>query len=139
MVEPVELLRAEQITEQPISTTEEQPTPTAEQPSTTNQPPQLNSKELPSMPPPTSQDEGYGHGVSTDSMIVTPCVPMLGERSTNVGTKEVTTPNEALAQQTEFDQTAHLDDKLLFWKRAAMMIVSAIVPIEKDFMDLELE
>ena len=74
-----EPLRVEQIIEQPISTVEEQPTRIVEQPSTTSQPPQLDSKELPSMPLPTSQDEGYGHGVSIDSMIVTPRVLMLGE------------------------------------------------------------
>ena len=33
-------------------------------------------KDLSSMPP-TSQDEGYGHGVSVDSIIVTPLVPTL--------------------------------------------------------------
>ena len=56
-----------------------------------------------------------------------------------MGTKEVTTPNEAPAQQTEFDQTARLDDKLLFLKQAVMMTVSAAVSVEKDFMDLALE
>ena len=56
-----------------------------------------------------------------------------------MGTEEVTRPNEAPAQQTEFDQTARLDDKLLFLKRAAMMTVSAAVSIEKDFMNLALE
>ena len=29
--------------------------------------------------PPTSQNVGYGHGVSIDSMIITPRVPTLGE------------------------------------------------------------
>ena len=33
-----------------------------------------------------SQDEGYGHGITLDSMIVTPCVPSLVEDSTDVGT-----------------------------------------------------
>ena len=33
-------------------------------------------EDLPSTPP-TSQDEGYGHGVSVNSMIVTPRVPTL--------------------------------------------------------------
>ena len=56
-----------------------------------------------------------------------------------MGTEEVTTPNEALAQSTEFDQTARLDDKLLFLKRATMITISAMVSIEKDFMDLALE
>ena len=30
--------------------------------------------------PPTSQDEGYVHGVSIDSMIVTPRIPTLVEQ-----------------------------------------------------------
>ena len=38
----------------------------------------LPTKDLPSMPP-TSQDEGHGHGVSINFMIVTPRVPTLGE------------------------------------------------------------
>ena len=36
--------------------------------------------------PLASQDEGYGHGVSIDSMIITPSVPILGEQLPNVGT-----------------------------------------------------
>ena len=56
-----------------------------------------------------------------------------------MGTEEATMPNEAPAQQTEFDQTDRLDDKQLVLKRAAMMTVSAAVSIEKDFMDLTLE
>ena len=36
------------------------------------------TEDLQSMPP-VSQDEGYGHGISIDSMIVTPLVPILGE------------------------------------------------------------
>ena len=42
-------------------------------------------EDLPSTPS-TFQDEGYGHGVSIDSMIVTPRVPTLGEQLPNVGT-----------------------------------------------------
>ena len=113
-----------------------QPTSTPEQPSTTNQP---LSEEFLSIPPLASQDEGYAHGVNIDSMIVTPCVPMLGEPSTNMGIEETTKPNEAPAQQADFDQTTHFNDNLLFLKQAAMMIVSIAVSIEKDFMDLALE
>ena len=42
-------------------------------------------EDLPSTPR-ISQDEGYGHGVSIDSMIVTPHVSMLGEQVPNIGT-----------------------------------------------------
>ena len=45
--------------------------------------------------PPPSEDEGYGHGVTLDSMIVTPRVPTLVEESINVGTDdEAETPEE---------------------------------------------
>ena len=37
--------------------------------------------------PPPFEDEGYGHGVTLDSMIVTPRVPILVEESTNVRTE----------------------------------------------------
>ena len=50
-------------------------------------------KDLPSMPP-TFQDEGYGHGVSIDSMITTPRVPILGEQLPNVGTNIDAEPPE---------------------------------------------
>ena len=42
-------------------------------------------KDLPSTPP-MSEDEDYGHGVSIDSMIVTPRVLTLVDKSPNVGT-----------------------------------------------------
>ena len=42
-----------------------------------------------------SQDEGYGHGITLDSMIVTPRVPTLVEESTNIRTEgESETPEE---------------------------------------------
>ena len=52
-------------------------------------------EDLPSTPP-TSQDEGYGHGVSIDSMIVIPYVPILGEQLPNVGTSIDTELQETL-------------------------------------------
>ena len=44
-------------------------------------------EDLPSTPP-ASQDEGYGHGISIDSMIVTPRVLILGESIPNIGTNK---------------------------------------------------
>ena len=43
------------------------------------------TEDLPSTPQ-ISQDEGYDHGVSIDSMIITPRVPTLSEQAPNIGT-----------------------------------------------------
>ena len=43
---------------------------------------------------PISQDEGYVHGVSINSMIVTPRVPILSEQLSNVGTSMDAEPEE---------------------------------------------
>ena len=37
---------------------------------------------------PSAQDEGYGHRISIDSMIITPHVPLLGESLPNIGTNK---------------------------------------------------
>ena len=79
--------------------------------------------------PPTSQDEGYGHGVSIDSMIVTPCVPTLGEQLSNVGTS-------IDAELLEIPQS---DNKFNLLKRAITMVVSTTSSIEKEFEDQALE
>ena len=85
------------------------------------------TEDLPSTPP-TSQDEGYGHRVSIDSMIVTPRVQTLGEQSPNVGTSTDAEPQEILQS-----------NKFKFLKRAVTMMVSTTSSIEKDFDDLTLE
>ena len=68
----------------------------------------LNTSSLP------SQDEGYGHGITLDSMIATPRVSILIEDSTDVGTeKEIETLEET---PQEFDANAPLRDKVGFLK-----------------------
>ena len=85
-------------------------------------------KDLPSTPP-TSQDKGYGDGVTIDSMIVTPHVPTLGEQFPNVGTSIDAEPQEILLSNNKFD--------LLKW--AVTMVVSTTSSIEKEFEDQVLE
>ena len=87
-----------------------------------------HTEDLPSMPP-TSQDEGYGHVVNIDSMIVTSRVPTLGDQSPNVGTSTDAEPQEILQRNNKFN--------LLKW--AVTMMVSTTSSIEKDFEDLALE
>ena len=100
------------------TTKPEEPSPVAAQPfvteqqprpSTFEQPPHLASEELPSTQPPSSQDEGYGHGVSIDSMIANPRVPTFGEPLANVGTKQATTLNKASVQPEPFAQQTQLE------------------------------
>ena len=79
-------------------------------------------EDLPSIPSPASQDEGYGHGVSIDFMIITPRVPILGEQLPNVGTNTDTEP-------PEIPQSSNA----LYLLRHAMM------NIEKNFEDQALE
>ena len=79
--------------------------------------------------PQTSQDEGYDYGVSIDSMIVTPCVPKLGEQSPNVGT----------STDVERQETLQSNNKFNFLKQAITMMISMTSSIEKDFDDMKLE
>ena len=79
-------------------------------------------------------------------MIITPCVPTLGEPSADVGTKQATptevhVQNEPSSQQTQpenpdyktvFDQSSHVADKFLYLRWAAEAI-------EKNFANLALE
>lgn len=79
-------------------------------------PPLLPSNECPTPPLPTS-DEGYGYGVSLDSMIVTPCVPILIEDTTNVGiSEEPKGNNEESMPPMGFDPSA-----LFRWARAYLI------------------
>ena len=74
-----------------------------------------------------SQDEGYGHGVSIDSMIVTPYVPILGEQLPNVGTSADVNPEE--------DPRS----KVNLLKQVASMVVATTFSIGQDFEDQRLE
>ena len=78
-------------------------------------------EDLPSTPP-ASQDEGYGHGISIDSMIVTPRVPILGEPLLNVGTNT----------KAELSRVHQSSNALELLKRAVMNI-------EKELEDQSLE
>ena len=65
-------------------------------------------------PPHPSEDEGYGHRISLDSMIVTPRVPTLVEESTDVGTKgEPETLEETLEG---FATNSSTSEKVAFMK-----------------------
>ena len=89
--------------------------------------------------PLTSQDEGYSHGVSIDSMIVTPSVSTLGEQSPNVGRSTNTEPQKMPIPWTESIQIPQSNKKFKFLKRAVTMMASTTSSIEKDFKDLMLE
>ena len=84
------------------------------------------TEDLPSTPR-ISQDEGYGHGVSIDSMIVTSHVPILGEQLPNVGTS-------ADADSEEIPQ-----NKINLLKQAASMVVAIAFSIGQDLEDQRLE
>ena len=83
-------------------------------------------KDLPSTPR-ISQDEGYGHEVSIDSMIVAPRVPILGEQAPNVGTSTDADPNEVY------------QNKIDVLKHAMSMVVSTTFNIGQDLEDERLE
>ena len=119
----------EQITEQiikPITT--EQDIPSLPEPAylSPTEPIIPFTEDLPSMPR-ISQNEGYGHGVSIDSMIVTPRDPILGEQLPNVGTSTDVDPNEV-----------H-QDKMDVLKHAASMVVAMTFSIGQDLEDQRLE
>ena len=86
------------------------------------------TKDLPSTPL-TSQDEGYDHGVSIDSMIVAPYVPTLGEQLPNVGISTDVEPQEIPQTNNKFD----------LLKQAVTMVVSMASSIEKELEDQALE
>ena len=76
--------------------------------------------------PLVSQDEGYVHRVSIDSMIINPRVPILGEQLPNVGTS-------ADADSEEIPQ-----NKINLLKQAASMVVAMTFSIGQDFEDQRL-
>ena len=81
-------------------------------------------------PPPPAKDEGYGHGVTIDSMIVAPCVPTLVEESTNVGTKD---EGKTLEETTrEFATTSSTLGKTSFMKQYAMTLIYIAEAFEKE-------
>ena len=71
---------------------------------------------------PASQDEGYGHGISIDFMIVTPCVPILGEPLPNIGTSKEAEPSKVSQSNNALDLLRH-----------------AVMTIEKELEDQALE
>ena len=74
-----------------------------------------------------SQDEGYGHGVSIDSMIITLYIPILVEQLPNVGTSADADPEEGC------------QSKVNLLKQAASMVVAMTFSIGQDFEDQRLE
>ena len=87
---PVAAEKDSLIVEPHTSTLPKQAKSTSTEQDTLTMPP---TKDFPSTPL-TSQDEGYCHGVSIDSMIVTSCVLTLGEQSLNMGTSTDVEPQE---------------------------------------------
>ena len=79
------------------------------------------TEEFPSTPP-AFQDEGYGHGISIDSMIVTPRVPILGEPLPNVGA-------HIEAERTKNPQSSNALD----------LLRRAVMTIEKELKDQAIE
>ena len=77
-------------------------------------------------PPPPSKDEGYGHGITLDSMIVTPRVPTLVEDSTDVGTEgEPDTPEG-------FAANSSMSEKGAFMKQSAVTLIYIVDAIKKE-------
>ena len=79
--------------------------------------------------PPAFQDEGYGHGVSIDSMIVTSCVPTLGEQLPNVGISIDAKPQEIPQNNNKLD----------LLRQVVTMVVSMASSIEKELEDQALK
>ena len=77
-----------------------------------------------------SQDEGYGHGITLDSMIVTPRVPTLVEESTNIGTEGECETSEEIA--VEFVANSSTSEKAAFMKQAAVTLIYVANAIEKE-------
>ena len=77
--------------------------------------------------PLVSQDEGYVHRVSIDSMIINPRVPILGEQLPNVGTSADVNPGEGY------------QSKISLLKQAASMVAATTFSIGQDLEDQRLE
>ena len=81
-------------------------------------------------PPPPFEDEGYSHGVTLDSMIMTPRVPTLVEEPINVGIEdEIETPEETLK---EFASSSSTLEKTSFMKQAGMTLIYVANALEKE-------
>ena len=78
-------------------------------------------EDLPSTPP-ASQDKGYGHGISIDSMIITPRVLILGESIPNIGTNKEVKSSKVPQSSNALDALKHV-----------------VMTIEKELEDQALE
>ena len=81
------------------------------------------------------QDEGYGCGITLDSMIVTPRVPTLVKDATDVGTKG---ENEAPEETTqEFVASSSISEKVGFMKQSGVTLIYVAEAIEKEHATLK--
>ena len=81
-------------------------------------------------PPPPFEDEGYSHGVTLDSTIMTPRVPTLVEEPINIGTEnEGETPEESVE---EFAATSSTIEKTAFMKQTGMTLIYVANALEKE-------
>ena len=91
-------------------------------------------------PPPPSKDKGYGHGVTLDSMIVTPRVPTLVEESINVGTEEETETSTETSK--EFAATTPFSNKISYLNQFTVTkihVVAVAAAMEKEFQNIKQE
>ena len=70
-------------------------------------------------------------------MIVTPCVPILVEDSTNVGTEEETETSTETPE--EFAATAPFKDKISYLNQSTITTIHIIVAMEKEFQNIKQE
>ena len=69
-------------------------------------------------------------------MIVTPCIPILGENSTNVGTDKAAALLKTPASQMEFNPIAPLSEKINLLKQAVIMSALVAVAVDGAFLKL---
>ena len=81
-------------------------------------------------PPPSSKDEGYGRGVTLDSIIMIPRVPTLVQESINVGIKDEAETLEETVE--EFAATSSTIEKTAFMKQAGMTLIYVANALEKE-------
>ena len=69
-------------------------------------------------------------------MIVTPCIPILGENSTNAGTYKAAALLETPTSQMKFNPIAPLSEKINLLKQVVIMSTLVAAAVDGAFLKL---
>ena len=121
IAKPSEPSRVEKATTNAEQTVSAEPPLVIEQPVATQNTPPPSSEGPQNASPLPYEDEGYGHRITLDSMIMTPRVPTLVEESTNIGTEGESKTLEETAK--EFVANSFTSKKVAFMKQAGVTLI----------------